>query len=609
MKKYIIYTGLLLAGLLLGYLFFGGNSSEKNVETTTTEEHNHEDENQLWTCSMHPQIMQPEPGDCPICGMDLIPAESGGGEVGPQQIEMSETALALANIHTVEIGDSLSGDHDLVLSGKIVENEEVKSVQASYFGGRIENLYINYTGEEVRRGQVLATIYSPELVSAQQELLTAAGMKNSQSRLYESVRRKLKLWKLSDKQIEEIEASGEVKEYFPIYATVSGTVTEKLVEEGDYVKQGQPLYEIANLSSVWAQFDAYENQIAQLEEGQQLKITANARPGKEYEVPITFIEPLLNTATRTVTVRAVLPNKEGRLKPGMFVRGKVEPAKKDNADIEEPQLITVPKSAVMWTGERSLVYVQPNPDRPVFEMREVSLGAAAGGNYAVTDGLSTGERIVVNGAFTVDAAAQLQGKKSMMNKDGGKTSTGHEGHAGMDMAGSEGNANMETAGTGNVDHTEMQERIAVPEEFINQLNSVFEQYLKLKNGLVEDQANTAQATANKVLEAMNKINMGLLEDREAHDHWMLISKEVIGAAEKIMNSKDISTQRDHFKHLSAHLSKAVQLFGVGQTVYKQFCPMADDNAGAYWLSRSEEIKNPYYGSAMLTCGETVETIN
>lgn len=140
--------------------------------------------------------------------MDLIPAESGGGEVGPQQIEMSETALALANIHTVEIGDSLLGDHDLVLSGKIVENEEVKSVQASYFGGRIEKLYINYTGEEVRRGQVLATIYSPELVSAQQELLTAAGMKDSQSRLYESVRRKLKLWKLSDKQIQEIEVSG-----------------------------------------------------------------------------------------------------------------------------------------------------------------------------------------------------------------------------------------------------------------------------------------------------------------------------------------------------------------------------------------------------------------
>ena len=277
MKKYIIYTGLLLGGLLLGYLFFGGNSSENNVETATTEEHNHEEENQLWTCSMHPQIMQPEPGDCPICGMDLIPAESGGGEVGPQQIEMSETALALANIHTVEIGDSLLGDHDLVLSGKIVENEEVKSVQASYFGGRIEKLYINYTGEEVRRGQVLATIYSPELVSAQQELLTAAGMKDSQSRLYESVRRKLKLWKLSDKQIQEIEVSGEVKEYFPIYATVSGTVTEKLVEEGDYVKQGQPLFEIANLSSVWAQFDAYENQIAQLEEGQQLKITVNVK--------------------------------------------------------------------------------------------------------------------------------------------------------------------------------------------------------------------------------------------------------------------------------------------------------------------------------------------
>ncbi|SHG29413.1 membrane fusion protein, Cu(I)/Ag(I) efflux system [Salegentibacter echinorum] len=593
MKKYIIYIGILLGGLLLGYLIFGGNNAERNTETAT-EEHDHDAENQLWTCSMHPQIMQPEPGDCPICGMELIPAENGGGEVGPQQIEMSETALALANIHTMKIGENLSGEQELVLSGKIVKNEEAKSVQSSYFDGRIEKLYINYTGEEVRRGQVLATIYSPELVSAQQELLTAARMKDSQSRLYESVRRKLKLWKLSDKQIQEIEASGEVKEYFPIYATVSGTVTEKLVEEGDYVKQGQPLYEIANLSTVWAQFDAYENQIAQLEEGQQINVTANALPGKEYEVPITFIEPLLSTATRTINVRVELSNKEGRLKPGMFVRGKVGSAEGDSGVNKENRMITVPKSAVMWTGERSLVYVQPNPDRPVFEMREVALGAAAGDSYAVTEGLHSGERIVVNGAFTVDAAAQLQGKKSMMNKDGNKTSTGHEGHSGMESG----------ANSNNTAPVEVEEQFEVSQKLVGQFSRVFNEYIALKNALVKEDAETAQAASNKMLQALNKVDMGLLKDSKAHNRWMSTSEKIQNMAKKVAETIDIGNQREHFKALSVNFSTAVQLFGVRQTVYEQFCPMADDNKGGYWLSLNPEIENPYYGEAMLSCGET-----
>ena len=230
MKKYIVYLGILAIGLVLGWFLFGNTS---NSEAT----HDHDEATettQMWTCSMHPQIMKPEPGDCPICGMDLIPAENDSEGLLADQFKLSENAMALANIQTSIIGASKMENSVIKLSGKIVEDEETNAVQVSYFSGRIEGLNVSFTGEKVRKGQLLATIYSPELFAAQQELLTAASLKASQPALYNAVRNKLKLWKLSDGQIDQIESSGEIKENFPVYATVSGTVSEKLVEQGDY---------------------------------------------------------------------------------------------------------------------------------------------------------------------------------------------------------------------------------------------------------------------------------------------------------------------------------------------------------------------------------------
>ena len=257
MKKYIIYIGILAIGLLLGWVLFG-NSSDKETEHS----HNEASEtNQMWTCSMHPQIMQEESGQCPICGMDLIPTESGAEGLLADQFKLSENAMALANIQTSIVGNSKENGNTIKLSGKIVINEEANAVQVSYFSGRIERLNVSFTGEEVRKGQLLATIYSPELIAAQQELITAVSLKDSQQALYKAVRNKLKLWKLSENQINQIETSGKVTENFPVYATISGTVSEKLVEQGESIKQGQPLLKIANLNSVWANFDVYENQI------------------------------------------------------------------------------------------------------------------------------------------------------------------------------------------------------------------------------------------------------------------------------------------------------------------------------------------------------------
>ena len=599
MKKNIIYIGIaLIVGLLGGFLLFGGDSTDK-ATNSAKDNHEHSEEiatNQMWTCSMHPQIMQPEPGDCPICGMDLIPAEAGADGLMADQFKMTDNAMALANIQTSLVGQGQIGNNSLKLSGKIKANEESNAVQVTYFGGRIEKLYVNSTGERVGAGQRLATIYSPELVAAQQELLTASSLKESQPELYKAVRNKLKLWKLSEKQINAIENSGKVQENFPVYATVSGTVTQKMVEEGDYLKQGQPLYKIANLNTVWAEFDAYENQIASLKVGQTIKVTTNAYRNEVFDAKVSFIDPLLNSATRTIVVRAVLNNKNDLFKPGMFVEGKIEGTQENTTN-----KITVPATAVMWTGERSVVYVKTNPNEAVFEMREVLLGNANGDTYTILEGLENGDEVVTNGTFTVDAAAQLQGKKSMMNTAGGKTMTGHEGHLGMQEDGS--GENMDVT-----DHSQMKERIKVSNKFQNQLEQVFDDYILLKDALVNDDTKGAQQAGEQINQSLKKVDMKLLSDEKAHNHWMTIQKELKSSANAIENSSDIGEQRGHFKHLSAHMISGVQLFGVNQNVYIQFCPMANNNKGAYWISLEEEVRNPYYGEAMLTCGEVKATL-
>jgi membrane fusion protein, copper/silver efflux system len=588
-NKLVIYIGILTVGLLLGWFLFG-NSSAKETE------HNHEattETNQIWTCSMHPQIMQPEPGDCPICGMDLIPAASGSDGLLADQFKLTENAMALANIQTSIVGNGKTGDNTVKLSGKIVENEEANAVQVSYFSGRIERLNVSFTGEEVRKGQLLATIYSPELYAAQQELITAASLKESQPALYKAVRNKLKLWKLSENQINQIETSGKVKENFPVYATVSGTVSDKLVEQGDYIKQGQPLLKIANLNTVWANFDVYENQIDLFKKGQEISVTTNTYANKEFKAKVDFIDPVLDTKTRTVKLRAVLNNKQDVFKPGMFVEGKVKGMTSSNEHV-----LTIPSTAVLWTGERSVVYIKTDPTQPVFEMRIITLGNQIGDNYEVLEGLSIDDEIVTNGTFTVDGAAQLQGKKSMMNKKGGKVMTGHEGHLGMEKDPSANNEN----------HSNMNERIKVSKDFQNQIKVVFNDYIKLKDALLKDDSKKVIIKSKRLLGNLSKVDMKLLKDKEAHGHWMSLEKEIKASATSISNTSNIESQRNHFKHLSSHLISTIQTFGINEKVFVEFCPMVDDNNGAYWLSREEKVINPYFGGAMLTCGEVKQVI-
>ena len=441
-KKQVLYPLIALAGFVLGWLLFSPSSSPESAGGTHAEAHNHDmhgtshdlvqDESGVWTCSMHPQIRQDKPGKCPICGMDLIPLKknviSGGDAVSdPDAIRLSDEAMALADVQTTRVSRS-NPVKQVRLYGKIIPDERSLQSQTAYVGGRIERLDIEFTGETVRAGQTLATLYSPELFTAQQELLEAVRMQ--QPALVQAAREKLRLWNLTDAQIDAIQYSGQASPMVEIKSNTNGIVIAKRVNRGDYVSQGSILFDIANLSRVWAMFDAFEVDLPFLAKGDRVEFTLSAFPGKTYSGRISFIDPILNATTRTARVRVDVANPTLEMKPEMYATAQVAAPLKGYKD-----RIVVPQTAVLWTGKRAVVYVRlPDTDTPTFRMREVTLGPALGGAYVVLDGLSDGEEIVTNG----DASAQLEGKRSMMNENAPGTApmTGHQGHSMSGMSGS-----------------------------------------------------------------------------------------------------------------------------------------------------------------------------
>ncbi|NCT16440.1 MAG: efflux RND transporter periplasmic adaptor subunit, partial [Flavobacteriales bacterium] len=401
-----IAAATLVIGLLIGWFIFGG---QKNAPK---DEHKHTTEiagETIWTCSMHPQIRKNEPGDCPICGMDLIPLENEQeGEIDPMAISMSPTAMQLANVSTALVG-KMKPIKQVRLNGKVQVDERLVYSQSSHIPGRVEKLMVNFTGEFVNKGQTIASVYSPELVMAQEELFEAQKMMETQPQLFNAAKEKLKNWKLSDNQIEGILKNGKIQEEFPIQADVSGYVTKKIINLGDYVRKGETLYEIANLSKVWVLFDVYESDISWIKKGDNITFTISSLPGESFEASITYLDPVIDPKTRVAKARIEYNNTTEKLKPEMFVSGVVE-AKLTN----KSNSLVVPKTAVMWTGKRSVVYVKNTNAKGVsFIMRDVTLGAALGDSYIIKEGLEEGEEIAVNGTFSIDAAAQLAGKPSM----------------------------------------------------------------------------------------------------------------------------------------------------------------------------------------------------
>ena len=404
-NTYLRTALLILSGLFLGWLFFHHSTPSSSAKSDTVAQVKHK----IWTCSMHPQVRMEAPGQCPICGMDLIPLVENAAVVNPQAIVMSESALEIANVQTSVVSRQLPVK-EIRLFGKIQPDERLIQTLPAHIPGRIDRLLVNFTGEYIRKGQTIAYIYSPELVTAQQELFEALKFKDSNPAIVDAARDKLRQWMLTSAQIAQIERSGKVKEEFEVQSMLSGTVFNRRVNVGDHVGTGQSLFELVDLSHVWALFDAYESDLSWIKKGSGINFTIESMSDKKFSGTISFIDPVINPQTRVARVRVEVSNASGMLKPEMFATGFIK------TQLGNAKVLVVPKSAVLWTGTRSVVYVKDaDSTRKAFTLRDITLGSEIGDYYMVSGGIKDGETIVTNGAFAIDAAAQLAGKPSMMN--------------------------------------------------------------------------------------------------------------------------------------------------------------------------------------------------
>lgn len=606
-KTLSTYGGIVAIILILGF-GIGRFTASSNEDHNG---HNHSamvEENEgptIWTCSMHPQIQQSEPGDCPICGMDLIPlADDIDEDLGPRAMSMSESSLALADIQTTLVERTFP-TVEINLVGKLEYDEtQVRSLTAR-FPARIEKLILNYTGVPVNEGEQLAIVYSPELLTAQTELITANRI-DPNSSITRAIREKLRLWGLLPEQIDEIIKEGKPSDRFTIKAPTSGIVVAKNVNEGDYVETGQTLVKIVDLNKLWLFLNAYESDLPWLRYGQKVNFTVEAWPGEIFTGIIAFIEPELNRKTRTIGVRVNVSNLDGRLKPGMFARGIVESKVAEGGRVYasdmagkwispmHPEIIkdgpgqcdvcgmdlvpietlgyisegqsgeaplVVPASAVLRTGKRAVVYVQvPDTKQPTFEGREIVLGPRAGDVFIVKEGLSENERVVTNGAFKIDSALQIKAKPSMMNPE-----------------------DKEEHGS--------KKEISIP---INTAVELLPKYFALQSALANDDLDAAK-TALKSMMAKTGHSGELPE----LIHTMLAAKDLNAIrrpAFEILSNAFIAAAKENPSIVSNDL-------------YLISCPMVYDDRGAAWLQTNGEVMNPYFGDEMLMCGEVLEKLS
>ena len=423
---------LIIAALIIGYRI--GRPAPEPATEAASETHDHSEDagqTQMYTCSMHPSVRLPDPkAKCPICFMDLIPVTDDGGEGNELRVSLSESAAALSRIETAPVARFFP-TAEVRLYGKVTYDETSFARLTAYFPGRIERLFVNYLGMPVAKGDHMAEIYSPELLAAFEELRQAASAIGRSSGMSDLVRtatndtlsaarEKLRLFGLTGEQIKAVEDGSFDSDRITIHAPVGGVVTHLAVREGDYVRTGAQIATVANLSRLWLDLEAYESQLPFLRWGQRVTFTVESHPGEVFEGRISFIEPMVDAMTRTAAVRVAVDNSDQRLKPGMFAsavarmrvaRGgavvndelagrwvspmhptivkdgpgqcdicgmDLVPAESlgvvgDPSSVEEP--LVIPRSAVLFTGTRSVVYVEvPETELPTYEGRAVVLG-------------------------------------------------------------------------------------------------------------------------------------------------------------------------------------------------------------------------------------------
>ncbi|UCG51063.1 MAG: efflux RND transporter periplasmic adaptor subunit [Candidatus Latescibacterota bacterium] len=643
---------------VLGAVMFG-SSDQRAVKTEDPHADHAVDrppESTMWTCSMHPQIKLPKSGKCPICFMDLIPLESRAGDgLAPRQLRMSQAARQLARLQTTPATRAYA-EAEVRMVGRIAYDETKLAYITAWVPGRLDRLFADYTGITVKKGDHLVQMYSPELLAAQEELIQAhtavSALDNTASPVLrytakatlEATREKLRLFGLTPRQIERIQATHEASDHLTIYAPVGGVVVQKEAREGMYVTTGTRIYGIADLTTLWVMLEAYESDLPWLRYGQRVEFTSQSFPGETFEAIVSFIDPLVDPKTRTVKVRAIVDNKSKKLKPDMFVRGVVKSRIDGHGNIVDDYLankwispmhpevvkdgpgkcdvcgmdlvpatslgyvgkaidinkapILIPASAPLITGKRAVVYVEiPNDDGPLFEGREIELGPRAGDFYVVKSGIEEGELVVSSGAFKIDSELQIQAKPSMMSSEANAAGIGHRHDRDETTSVSPNGGEL---GRGRLNESDEARKTLTP---------VYDSYFAVQMALAKDDLEKAKSAARRLLTATKDVNASTFS-RAGKEQWTKSSEQLTKWAKKTSNAEGIETARDAFFYLSKATIKLHESVGhAGQlNYYLTYCPMAPYDNGAYWLQTVDVVWNSFYGKTMLRCGAIKKTL-
>ncbi len=573
-KEWLRGGALFMVGALLSWAVMGGDDDAPVVDA---------DDGTIWTCSMHPQIRRNEPGQCPICGMDLIPATTEDqAQLSADRIQLSERARTLAKIRTQAVSRHSGGGVDVRLLGRVDYDETRLRNVTAWTGGRIDRLHLRTTGERVRRGQVVAALYSPEVYAAHQDLIASvrqvARMRaaSEPARLgaeaaLDAARQRLFLLGVPEREVQRMEGATRPTRQVRIRSPFAGTVIERVATEGAYVQTGTVLYRVADLSKVWVQLEAYEQDLTSIAVGMSVSLEIEG-VSEPVMGEVTFIDPTLDRARRVARVRVEVDNSTGALRPGVFAQATIE-----SASESDQRPLMIPTSAALFTGRRSIVYVElPDQSRPTYEARVVRLGPRMGDSFPVVAGLADGERVVVHGAFALDADLQIRGGTSMMTQ-----------------------ADDSMAGT-------FDDILEVSDATRRTLAPIVEAYLDMSEALADDAPDRARAAAAAIGAAVEAVQM----DDAAHEAWSPLAHHLTTHAQQGVDAQSIEQLRAALEPLSAQVSALLRQFGnpLETPVRLAHCPMAFDNRGAEWLQRGEAVRNAYFGEMMLSCGEIRSTV-
>ncbi len=554
---------------------------------------------------MHPQVQSDKPGVCPICQMDLVlpghDHEMVDDSNASSLLTLDTRRQVLADVRTVLVAKE-NVAHSLIATGALTTPESAQKTIVARVGGRIERLFVRQTGERVREGQALYEVYSPALVQAQSDFLLSLrsiaqavvqetnpqGLPTSHSSVSSEnmrnftakARERLLLLGMSNAQIDAVAKSGEAMTRVTVYSPFSGTVVQKNIVEGASVQEGTTLFDVADFSTVWNLADVYEQDVQAVRLEQRVTMRLAAYPNEVFVGKVRFIYPTLNAETRTVKVRIESANPHGKLRPGMFTETEF-------AAQAPQQSLTIPEESVIQSGKQAVVWVKEGADngKGIFRAQAVVLGRHNGGKYEVLSGLREGEAVAASGGFLLDSERQLRGGAVAEAFSTEKTPP--------------------TAQSTTKNHNHQFTAVQLPSNLALQFNSLIDAYSALTEALVQDNTGNASQSASTLVQAAERINTEAL-GASANTAWQDVRGHLMQEAKALQGASTLDGQRVIFERLSNALFLTLSTFKGAKKLHRAYCPMAFDDKGAYWLTPTTTIRNPYFGAKMLQCGEIRE---